>query len=349
LIENLPVLNISRSPDRFDMPLTLCLAILTGYGVNVLMNTWLKGWSVQRRGAALSVGFVALLALELFPFPYPQLKSDIPRWFYQLGKEQGDFSILEMPPQDDFWHGAYRMYYQTAHGKQIFGGYISREYFHPFLTSTPGYQELTYADGSGDIFAADPQLWYSALAKYKTRYIVLEKNRLPHRVDPPVDVTASRDAIKRVLGDDARPFYEDEQLEVYRVPLPERDLPIPSVGDGWEPREVGPNGSFRWMHDEATVQIDSPQATEAYLTFRAAGLGPPKRLQIFHGDTLVFDQEVSALQEYRTDGPLGIPQGISTLTFRSPDGTISPSELGMGDDPRRLSFAILDAKLDPVP
>jgi hypothetical protein len=102
------------------------------------------------------------------------------------------------------------------------------------------------------------------------------------------------------------------------------------------------------MHNKATLQIDAPQAEKAYLSFRAAGLGQPRRLQIYHGNQLVFDDTISALQTYRTSGPLGIPQGVSTLTFVSPDGTISPSELGLGNDPRKLSFAILDARLEPA-
>jgi hypothetical protein len=353
LIENLPIINISRSPDRFDMPLTLGLAILSGYGINVLaarlravrLSTVRR---LARSGAFLSLGAIALIAIELFPFPYPQLTADVPRWYYQLAQEPGDFSILELPPQSDFWHGAYRMYFQTVHGKEIFGGYLSREYLHPFLDSTPGYQELSYVDGSSDMFAGDRNVWLSALQKYNTRYIVLYKNRLPHRVDPPVDVSASLNAIRMVLGPDAKPVYEDDELQAYLVPPPLQTVAFMTVGDGWEPREVGPNGSFRWMHESATLQIEAPRAEQAYLTFKAAGLGQPKPLQIYHGDRLVFDGTVSALQTYTTTGPLGIPQGVSTLTFRSPDGTISPSELGLGKDPRKLSFAILDAKLVPA-
>jgi len=348
LIGELPVLNISRSPDRFDMPLTLCLAALAGYGLNVLMGRWWLNWRMPKRGAVLCAGALALILVEIAPIPYPQLKADVPAWFYKLGEDPGDYSILEMPPQNDFWHGAYRMYFQTVHHKKIFGGYISREYPHPFLSSTPGFQELQTVDGLSDMFADGPNEWYSAFEQYDTRYIVLYKSRAPHRIDPPVDVTPSRDAIKMVLGPNAKPSYEDDQLEVYDVPKPATTVPYVSVGDGWQPRENGPNGTYRWMADSATLRIDAPQASQDFLTFKASGLGPPRRLQIFHGDTLVFDKEVSALQTYTTDGPLGLPQGVSTLRFVSPEGTTSPSQLGMNSDPRQLSFAILQVALVPV-
>ncbi len=54
LIENLPVINISRSPDRFDMPLTMGLAVLAGFGINVLMGKWLPQ---AERGQARHVAF----------------------------------------------------------------------------------------------------------------------------------------------------------------------------------------------------------------------------------------------------------------------------------------------------
>lgn len=347
LIEKLPVLSISRSPDRFDMPLTLCLAVLAGYGANVLLNMWRGRWGLPLRGAMLSASFIVLVLVELTPFPYPQRPADIPAWYNQVGKEAGDFSILDLPPQDDYWHGAYRMYFQTAHNKPILGGYISREFPHPFLTSTPGYQELQYVDDAGDMFAAGKDQWLSAFQLYKTKYIVLQKVRLPDKVEQQPDLQPSRDAIHHVLGSDIKPSYEDADVEVYTVPSISKPVPFLSVGEGWEPREVGPNGAFRWLHASGTLRIDSPSAQQAYLNFRAASLGPARQLRIMHGDHVVFEGQIGGLEPHRI-GPLGLPSGVSTLTFISPDGTTSPAQLGQGDDPRQLSFVVLDARLDPV-
>jgi hypothetical protein len=350
IVERIPVLNISRSPDRFDMPLTLCLGVLAGYGTNVLLRTWRPRLDFRRRGLLLAGAAIGLIALELAPVPYPQRIADIPRWYTQLGKEQGDFSILDLPPQDDFWHGAFRMYNQTAHGKRIFGGYISREFPHPFLRSTPGYQELTYVDGAGDMFAAGPDQWFSAFAQYNTRYIVLQKDRLPNVVEAPVDVEPSRKAIRHVLGSGVTPVYSDDELEAYQVPLPIERAAFLSVGDNWEPREKNEAGEpYRWMRGEATVRIDAPRAEEAVLSFKAAALGSPRRLHIYHGDHLVFDEEVPVgLQTFKTRGPLGLPEGASTLRFVSPGGTASPAELGLGDDPRQLSFVLMEVGLERV-
>jgi hypothetical protein len=242
------------------------------------------------------------------------------------------------------------MYFQTAHGKPIFGGYISREYYHPYHDNTPGFQQLQRGADEADMFGDGRDEWFTALERYNVRYIVLQKRREPERDDPraEADVTESRANIGQVLGVSARPVYEDEQLAAYAVPAPRVRAPFLAVGDGWEPREVGPNGAFRWMSNRATIDIEAPAAGEAHLTFRAAGLGQPKRLQIYHGNVLVFDQVVGGLEEFRTDGALRIPAGTSELTFVSPEGTSSPLALGMGDDPRQLSFAVLDLRLEQV-
>jgi hypothetical protein len=346
LVSQVPVLNISRSPDRFSMPLTLCLGVLAGYGTNVLAQTC-KPLGAGSSAPVVALGAVALMVLELAPMPYPQRTADIPQWYRLLGRETGDFSIFELPPQDDYWHGAFRMYNQTAHGKRIFWGYISREYPHPFTTSTPGYQELVYADGHGDMLASSEVQRLSAFALYSTKYVVLQKKPKPDLPGPAPSLDRYRQAIEVVLGGVA-PSYEDAHVAVYTVPAPAERMPFLSVGEGWQPREVGPNGAFRWMGRRATLRIDSPEPQEAYLVFRATTVGPARRLQIYHGDHLVFDDTVSALREYRTAGPLGLPAGVSVLSFVSPDGTVSPAQLGIGDDPRQLSFAVLDARLERV-
>ena len=345
LIEIIPVLNISRSPDRFDMPLTLCMAILAGYGANVLLQTWGRRIPIGRRGTLLVLVATILIAIELFPAPYPQRPAVIPAWYAEVAKQEGDFSILELPPQDDYWHGAYRMYFQTAHEKPIFGGYISREYPHPFLERTPGFQELTYADEEGDMFESGPETWNSALAFYKVGYIVLQKTRLPDRADPPPDISAWRQAIRRIGGERFQLKYSDEFMDVFSVPRPKQLEPFMTVGDGWGEREVGPNGSFRWMGDRAFINVQSPEAKTASLSFRVAGLGPERTMRIYHRNIQVFEGKVGALQEL-TISPLSLPSGQSTLEFRSPDGTVSPADLGNIGDERQLSFAVLDAKLN---
>jgi hypothetical protein len=296
------------------------------------------------RGPVVAFTALTLIALELAPFPYPQLSAEVPRWYQSVAAEPGEFTIFELPPQDEYWHGAFRMYFATAHGRPIFGGYISREFPHPFVESTPGYMELASTVQEGDMLATDRGEWLSALSLYKTRYVVLQKDRLPDISESPPDVEPWRSSVTRVLGDDA-PVHEDEQLAAYRVPEPVQQLPFLSIGEGWEPREVGPNGAFRWMRETATLWLDAPSRLDSTLRFSATTIGDPRQLVIRHGDLVVFDEAVGPLRQYAVR--LGLPVGKSELKLISPQGTVSPRDLGLGDDPRMLGFALLDVRLDP--
>jgi hypothetical protein len=143
--------------------------------------------------------------------------------------------------------------------------------------------------------------------------------------------------------------YSDSELEAYRVPEPSTKVPFLSVGDGWEPRERNASGdTYRWMHAEGTLRIDSPGRQDAFFVFNAESLGQPRRIQVWHGDQKVFEGVVPAARQTFRIGPLGLPQGASTLRIVSLDGTTSPAKLGMGDDPRELSVVLLDAALEPV-
>ena len=350
LIERIPGFNISRSPDRFAMPLMLCLAVLAGYGVLRLAGRAPGGRPAWVLPGAVGAGLLALLLVELWPAPYPQLPAPIPAYYQVLGQDPADYAILELPREDSYWHGAFRMYFQTAHHKRIFYGYISREFYHPFLSSTPGFMELQYPDGLGDLFADGPNEWLTALAQYRTRYVVLYK--AGWRPKPPGDETAAyRQEILKVLGAGAaQPVHSDADLDLYQVPPPAHPVPFLSLGSGWGSREAGPAESHRWIRNSATLRLDSPQAWHGFLVFHAVPLGA-RRTLIVRRDagpptTLTVDGQHP---DYRFD--LGsVPAGTSTISLDTPEPVVSPKDLGMNnDDTRLLGIAFSQVRLEAAP
>ncbi|MDQ2807577.1 MAG: hypothetical protein M3Z04_11805 [Chloroflexota bacterium] len=351
LIERIPGLNISRSPDRFAMPLMLCLSVLAGYGVLRLVA------ALARRGrggggmvGGLAAGLLALLALEVWPVPVPQLPAPIPAFYTQLGHDPSDYAILELPREDSYWHGAFRMYFQTAHHKRIFSGYISREFYHPFLWSTPGFMELQNPDGLGDLFADGPDQWLSALADSNTRYVVLYK--AGWRPEPAKDETALyRAALTRVLGAAvvAQPVHSDSDLDLYAVPAPAQRVPYLALGGGWAEREATPAESHRWIRNVGTLEIHSPVPWHGQLVFQANTLRDPRPLAVScatnPATTLTID---GAPREYRVD--LGqIPAGLSVVSLTSAGPVPSPKELGMNEDARLLGVAFSKVALERLP
>ncbi len=349
LIERIPGLNISRSPDRFAMPLMLCLSVLAGYGVLRLVAA-LAGRGGRGAVGALTAGLLALMALEVWPVPVPQLPAPIPAFYRQLGQDPSDYAILELPREDGYWQGAFRMYFQTAHHKRIFSGYISREFYHPFLWSTPGFMELQNPDGLGDLFADGPAQWLSALADSNTRYVVLYK--AGWRPEPPKDETALyRAALTRVLGAAAvaQPVHSDSDIDLYAVPAPAQRVPYLALGGGWDEREATPAESHRWIRNVGTLEVHSPAPFHGQLVFQANTLRDPRPLVVSRADnpatTLTVD---GAPREYRVD--LGqIPAGLSLVALTSAGPLPSPKELGMNTDARLLGVAFSKVALEQLP
>jgi hypothetical protein len=346
LIERIPGLNISRSPDRFAMPLMLCLSVLAAYGV---CRTGAALPPTRGAPALLGVALLALMAVELWPAPYPQLAAPIPAYYQTLAQDPGDYAILELPREDSYWHGAYRMYFQTAHHKRIFYGYISREYYHPFLFSTPGFMDLQYPDGYGDLFADGPAEWLTALSQYRVKYVVLYK--AGWRPRPPADQTAQyRAEIAQILGPGAaQPVHSDADLEVYAVPPAPTVAPYLSLGAGWGAREAAPGDAHRWIRNDATLAVHGAGAFHGILVFTATALGAPRPLTArLDGNAPVSLTIDVPAREYRVD--LGrIPAGETALALSSPGPLTSPKELGMNEDTRLLGIAFSKMRLEQAP
>jgi hypothetical protein len=352
VIERIPGFNISRSPDRFDMPLTLCLGVLVGYGTAAL-----AGWRPRRIrsgiawAAALSTGLIALIFVELWPVPYAQPPAPIYRYYEQvLGKDPADYAIIELPPQDDYWHGAYAMYYQTAHHKRIFGGYISREFAHPFMENTAGFREFKAGTAPSDMFVDPLDARLTALAQYDARLVVVYKVNLSRPTKPvAVDLAHYRALIAGTLGllADTPPVYSDDQVEVYAVPPPARHAPYLVLGDSWY-RFEAPDG-HRWMRGQAaTLQVVSLDARAATLVVEAASFHRPRTLTVRVEGQAAPAQQLTVgpdVATYRL-GPFPLQAGITTLHLSTTDPPESPAGVGVNEDARPLTFMFRQVRLD---
>jgi len=122
---HLPLIGAFRVPSRFDIMLTLCLAIIAGYQIKLFLSKF----SFKKRLILTSI-FSALIVFEYAAFPYPldpwpssRLAHDIKPAF--KGPSKG--AILFIPFGDCGQYGAATlMYLQTIFNQPMLGGYISR-------------------------------------------------------------------------------------------------------------------------------------------------------------------------------------------------------------------------------
>lgn len=121
-----PVIGEARSPTRLAVVVALGVAVFFALALTTLTRRYER----QRRLILTIVG--VLLAIELIPIPRPLYSAEIPALYRTIAEDPRPGRVLELPfglrdgvsSLGNF--SANSQFYQTAHGKRLIGGYISR-------------------------------------------------------------------------------------------------------------------------------------------------------------------------------------------------------------------------------
>jgi len=300
LLHYIPIIKANRAPNRNSVVLMLGLAVLVGYGVAWLLQKtedrsqktedryrlWSPTSSVQ---SLIAVVLSGCILFEHLAVPAPLSDARIPPVYVQIAADPRPVSVMQIPLG---WRNSFTawgpeqtqlQYYQTAHGKPMLGGNISRapdfklDYFQRIA-----YFQALIAVESGK--AVDPALVKAAkaqapalMALYNVGYVLLYPP-IPQRFPYADTWEATRKFVKQTLPLEAKPFWKSDGIEAYRVKQPagsanfELDLgaegTYPYRGEGWDAAETDKpyDTSAIWATDRTSRlfiplrQVD-PQAT----------------------------------------------------------------------------------------
>lgn len=124
LFQNLPIINITRTPARFNITAGLALGVLAALGLTALLRH-VKPQNWQRRvNIALVIGAFIVFEYQMF-FPFPGMSAALPAYFDQLAARSDIRAVLDVP-LDDTSAQKLAMYQQTIHHKALIAGYVSR-------------------------------------------------------------------------------------------------------------------------------------------------------------------------------------------------------------------------------
>lgn len=129
LLAAVPVLNNLRGPNRFAVCLVLALAVLAG----LALTRWAERWAGPAWVRRTALGAVAgAIVFEFVAIPIPLASAAVPEVYMRIGEAREDGLVLEVPlgraaafaSAGSFFPA--QMYWQSAHGKRLIGGYVSR-------------------------------------------------------------------------------------------------------------------------------------------------------------------------------------------------------------------------------
>jgi hypothetical protein len=192
--------NSLRNPERFNIVVGLCLALVVGVAVSDLLHRLFA----RRTAAVIAIALAALVFLEYWSWPFPTRPPDVPEFYHQLAREPGDFAIVDLPITNDL--SKRYMYYQTVHGKAAVTGHVSRppEGAYDFIAGNGLLQALWQGRRPDPV--GDPAAEMAALADAGVRYVVVHREHLDE------DDLA---ALSAYLP--GSPVFADDEVLVYRT------------------------------------------------------------------------------------------------------------------------------------
>jgi hypothetical protein len=357
----LPLLSVSRYPDRFIILALLAVAVLAAFGADALLSrtkderrktkddgqisgaTWLSS-VVRRRSSVVGPLLFALLLLELYPGPAPLTAPPDNPFYHELAREPGQGSVLELPinRSNSAWLA---MYAQTIHGRPILDGALARPVPHVPFAWLPLMRELEHPDGPTDILWQSAPERAAALRYFDLRFVIYHHADERGPVVPPLAA-----ALSRAAGVPASQVYADEELTAFKLDLPAGPAALPAaatLGAGWYDLEGSGADAHRWLEQGGgAVQVYAPQDEQVTLRLKLVSFGAPRRLDIFLDEQPVAQVEAQPwLAEVRAP-PFALVRGPHTLRLVPAGPGVSPRATGAGGDDRPLTVGLFELEVE---
>ncbi|HUE89824.1 MAG TPA: hypothetical protein VMO26_27415 [Vicinamibacterales bacterium] len=210
VLRYVPLIDAARTPTRFSIVAALGLAIMLAGALAALG----RRFPPHRRVVAGTVG--VFLVLELAPVPRTLYSASIPSVYQTIADDPRPVRVLHLPfgvrdgtfSAGDF--SARHLFYQTQHGKQLIGGYLSRisEKRVRGVRAQPTLEALVVMSEGGTL-APPHAAWIRArgprfIARANVGYVVVDETRAPPYL---VEFAVSAWALEEIGRDGALTLY----------------------------------------------------------------------------------------------------------------------------------------------
>ncbi|MDE1828341.1 MAG: hypothetical protein KGH65_04225 [Candidatus Micrarchaeota archaeon] len=350
-LESIPIINLVREPARFDMIVTLSLAILAAMGFKELIRRYQGGMKIDNFEKYAAIAIVALILIEYNGIPISN--SFISSYFfnieishgYQLLDQPSNFTVMILPTIQNIGENptvfhpqlytGMSMYLQTVFAKPIIGGYTSRVNYTQQLQSLEIPLSIygsflqrglnfVYTSPVSENYTNVTLYW---LAKYNVGYIPIIRQAYS-----PQNFTVLEGKMQAIFGP---AYYSDNLTAIFsaqRAIEASKNRSVigyPSVGT-WSPGCKGGafcdnnSDTYWWGNNVRGIEVFAPQ-NMTNLTMSFVGLAyyyNPRMplsvtVQSAEGSTYIFNL---TLTPQKFSVPLSLSPGTTQILFYSPPG-----------------------------
>jgi hypothetical protein len=191
----LPGFNLARTPGRFTFTLALAVAVMVGYGADILWQRG-QGRRLFAAGGLLFLGVFALWEYQAF-FPHPTVPANVPQAIIDLQGDEEVEAVMDVP-WGNLLAAKQGMYIQTWHQKPVIAGQVTRRT--PVSPAKLSLLEETLDLSLLEDAGVDVMILHKAYAS-----------------------ASQRERMDAALG---APYFEDERFALYRVSSTDEGLMV---------------------------------------------------------------------------------------------------------------------------
>jgi hypothetical protein len=202
LLQNIFPFSFLRSPDRFNLVVSLPLAVSAAYGMAALSRKLVS----TRRRIALITGLSLVILFEYLNSPYPIMpRPDTSPFIAQMASDPDPYAVIDLPMGRN--PSKVYLYYQSLHHKPLVEGHVSRtpDHAYDFIDSNALLRRLRAPD-TRPLAVDQRQTALQQLADQHVRYLLIHRS-----MSNPDQIEQYRSIIGRA------PIYTDDVLEVYAI------------------------------------------------------------------------------------------------------------------------------------
>ncbi|MGI0141600.1 MAG: hypothetical protein ACREBF_03050 [Candidatus Micrarchaeales archaeon] len=351
-ISQIPILNLVREPARFDMIVTLSLAILVAYGFKAFSSTYAKSAKIRNFElyAALAITLLMLIEYNGIPVSHSFINSyffslSISHGYSVLGQMTSNFTVMILPTIQNIGENptvfhpqlytGISMYYQTVFKKPIIGGYTSRVNYTqqlqaleiPFSVYGSFLQRglnFVYTSPVTENYSNVTLYW---LTKYNVQYVTVIKSAYSVQ-----NLTVLLGKLQTLFG---KPYYNDNSTVIFSTnaaiarSFNKSIIAYPSLGVWFNGCNTDAfcdqnSNTYWWGTNVRGVSVFAPKnMTRASMSFYGISYyynqQIPLSVTVESGATHTYVLNMTLSSKYFTI-PLNLSPGTANIIFHSAPG-----------------------------